>query len=296
MTGIDRRYVPRTGTAVGRRVFLNRLGGTVFGVVVVSTLPACSGAGEVTGADRASRTGSSGAGATAASPASPAATEAAVDWRRVDFGFVSAYILVRDGEAAIVDTGVAGGEGDIEEALTELGMVWTDVGHVIITHRHPDHAGSVPAVLERTPDATAYAGPGDAEAIDAPGTVRVVDDGDTVFDLRIIATPGHTAGHISVLDDSGGLLVAGDALTGGDDGTVAGPDPQYTEDLAQAYESVRKLAGLRFGTVVFGHGEPVSHDADAAVANLAERLSPAPSPPAQLSPDDAPTASSPPAA
>lgn len=275
MTVIDRRYVPRTGPAVGRRAFLNRLGRTAFGVVVVSTLPACSGAGEVTSADRASPAASSGSPATAASAA---AAGAAVDWRRVDFGFVSAYILVRDGQVAIVDTGVAGGEGDIEEALTELGMVWTDVGHVIITHRHPDHAGSAAAVLERTPDATAYAGPGDAEAIDVPGPVRVVDDGDTVFGLRIIATPGHTAGHISVLDDPGGLLVAGDALTGADDGTVSGPDPQYTDDLEQAQKSVRKLAGLRFGTVVFGHGEPVSHAADAAVAAVAARLSPAPSP------------------
>lgn len=267
----------RTRQLVGRRAFLNRLGRTAFGVVVLGTLTSCSGAGDATSADRASPSGSSGAAASGAPSARPSAS--AVDWRRIDLDFVSAYIMVRDGEAAIVDTGVAGSEGDIEEALTELGMVWTDVGHVIVTHRHSDHVGSAVAVLERAFGATAYAGPGDAEAIDASDPVTVVNDGDTVFGLRVIATPGHTAGHISVLDEAGGLLVAGDALVGGDDGTVAGPDPQFTEDMALAHESVRRLAGLTFGTVVFGHGEPVSHNADGAVADLAEQLSQAPSVP-----------------
>lgn len=263
-----------TGLPIGRRAFLDRLGRTAFGVVVFSTVPACSGASDAPRTDGPTDRPSADGSSTAA--ASAATTVSAVDWRRVDLGFVSAYIMVRDGEAAIVDTGVAGSAGDIEEALTDLEMVWTDIGHVIVTHRHPDHAGSVAAVLERATDAAAYAGPGDAEAIDAPTPVHVVNDGDSVFGLRIVATPGHTAGHISVLDEIGGLLVAGDALSGGDDGTVSGPDPQFTDDMALAHESVRRLAALTFATVVFGHGEPVSQNADAAVADLAAGLSPAP--------------------
>ena len=50
--------------------------------------------------------------------------EGAVQWNRVNLGFVSAYILVRDGEAAVVDTGVAGSEDDIENALTAIGLEW----------------------------------------------------------------------------------------------------------------------------------------------------------------------------
>jgi len=274
MTDVTVAKMMRGGPAVGRRAFLTRLGRTAFGVAVVSTLPACSGAGDAGGGRGASPAASTGRASGAASAAPTAA--AAVDWRRVDLGFVSAYIVVRDGEAAIVDTGVAGSEGDIEEALTELEIAWSDVGHVIVTHRHPDHIGSAPAVLERASEATAYAGPGDAEAIDAPEAVTVVSDGDHVFGLRVVATPGHTAGHISLLDEAGGLLVAGDALVGADGGTVSAPDPQFTEDMARAHESIRKLAGLTFTTVVFGHGEPVSSAADAAVAELVARLSEAP--------------------
>ena len=61
-----------------------------------------------------------------------------------------------------------------------------------------------------------------------------------MFGLRIIGTPGHTAGHIAVLDEAGGVLVAGDALrtTGG---TLVGSNPQNTEDATAAQASVVKL-------------------------------------------------------
>ena len=58
-----------------------------------------------------------------------------------------------------------------------------------------------------------------------------------VFGLRIVATPGHTIGHVAVLDEVGGILVAGDAL-GTACGTLAGSNPQFTEDAAQAKASV----------------------------------------------------------
>ncbi len=95
-------------------------------------------------------------------------------------------------------------------------------------------------------------------------------DGDSVFGLDVIATPGHTPGHICLLDTSG-VLVAGDALTGGNGG-VDGPNPQFTPDMETATQSVVKLAGLEFDVVYFGHGEPVTAGADQAVAELAESL------------------------
>ena len=83
----------------------------------------------------------------------------------MNLGFVSAYILVRDGEAAVVDTGVGGSEDDIENALTAIGLEWAAVNHVVLTHRHADHAGSIAAVLERARDAVGYAGAEDLPSI-----------------------------------------------------------------------------------------------------------------------------------
>jgi glyoxylase-like metal-dependent hydrolase (beta-lactamase superfamily II) len=186
----------------------------------------------------------------------------------VNLGFVSAYVLVRSGEAAVVDTGVAGSEADIEAALVAAGLGWDSVGHVILTHLHPDHIGSAAAVMTAAPDAVGYAGAADIPAISAPRPLTAVDDGDRVFDLRIVATPGHTPGHISVLDDVGGILVAGDALnTAG--GLASGPNPQFTPDMDTAMASVAKLAGFGFETLLVGHGDPVTSGASAQVAELA---------------------------
>src|SRR6185436_8647609 len=172
-----------------------------------------------------------------------------------NLGFVSAYILVRGGEAAIVDTGVGGSADEIEASLTKVGLGWPAVGHLILTHHHGDHIGSAADVMTRAPDAASYAGAEDIPAISVPRPLTAVGDGDEVFGLQVVTTPGHTAGSISVLDTAGGLLVAGDALRT-DAGKPAPPGPQFTVDMAQAKQSIVKLGGLTFDTLLVGHGEP----------------------------------------
>ncbi|CAN5911000.1 hypothetical protein BH23ACT10_BH23ACT10_37740 [soil metagenome] len=277
---VTRRY--------NRRLFLTHAGRVSAGLVVAGFATGCAtdGAGEVTdgaavtpepapaapGSSPAASTPPDSAASTAPAQSEPAGT--AFDWRRVNLGFVSAYVLVRENQAVVVDTGSAGSEADIEEALTALGLGWYAVEHVIFTHNHPDHIGSAPAVLEAATDAQAYAGEADLLAINASREVTAVGDGDDVFGLQIISTPGHTAGHISVLDPVGGVLVAGDALVGAaDGGQVAGPDAAFTADMDMALNSVRKLADLEFDTVLFGHGNPVEEGAGQQVDALAERLS-----------------------
>jgi glyoxylase-like metal-dependent hydrolase (beta-lactamase superfamily II) len=186
----------------------------------------------------------------------------------VDVGFVSAYVLARGGEAAVVDTGTPGSESAIEEALLATGLGWDSVGHVILTHRHGDHVGSLDAVLAKAPDAVAYAGQEDIPSIKADRGLTAVGDGDLVFDLQIVTTPGHTAGHISVLDAAGGLFVAGDALSTAE-GKVGDSNPRFTDDMDQAMASIRKIAGLRFETLLVGHGDPILTGASGLVAAFA---------------------------
>lgn len=256
------RYEP-----LSRRSFVTQLSRSAFGLLVVGVAATSCGSDVDQGSDAASPSpGTTGDGGTDGDDAA-AGSGTAVEWTRVDLGFVSAYVLVRSGEAAVVDTGVEGSEGDITAALATAGVGWADVGSVILTHRHPDHVGSVPAVLERATEATPYAGVEDIPAITSPRSITAVSDGDTVFGLDVVATPGHTAGHISVLDPVGGLLVAGDALNGSDGGII-GPNPQFTDDMDVALRSVDKLAELEFETAVFGHGDPVTSGAAAQVRAL----------------------------
>lgn len=193
-------------------------------------------------------------------------------WARVDLGFVSAYVVVRSGEAAVIDTGTGGSEAAIQQVLAAEGSAWADVSHVFLTHSHGDHVGSLDAVMRSAANATAFAGAPDIGAMSSPREIVPVDDGEVRFGLEVVATPGHTPGHIALLDAALGVLFAGDALTGAD-GDAAGPNPDFTPDMATAEDSVRRIAALQFEHVVFGHGEPVIGGASARVSELAAGLS-----------------------
>jgi glyoxylase-like metal-dependent hydrolase (beta-lactamase superfamily II) len=242
---------------LNRRVFLRETGRQSFAVAVLGSgvLAACSSDGDVT----------------ISQPNTSPGDHVDFGWARVELGNVSAYLIQRRDELAIVDTGSRGSREQIESALAELGAGWNNVDHVIVTHLHGDHVGGLPEVLEAAPEAIAYAGEADIPSISAPRELRPLNDGDEVFGMQVIATPGHTPGHISVLDPTEGFLVAGDALNE-DSGMMLGPNPQYTPDMDLANASVKRLAERTYETVVFGHGDPFEGAASDAVVALAQTL------------------------
>ena len=70
-------------------------------------------------------------------------TELRTDLRMVlDNGPGQAYLLRRGDDVVLVDTGIAGQGGAIESALKEWGLNRDALSHVLLTHWHPDHAGS----------------------------------------------------------------------------------------------------------------------------------------------------------
>jgi glyoxylase-like metal-dependent hydrolase (beta-lactamase superfamily II) len=249
-----------SGHVVGRRWFLTRAGRGAVGIAVLG-LTACTGSGEPAGRSTApAATGSTG---------STEATDR-LSWSRVDLDFVAAYVLVRGREAAVVDTGVGGSADAIGAVLDKVGPGWAGVRHVVLTHKHPDHAGSIGDVLTRAASATGYVGADDLAEVKAPRRLTALGDGEEVFGLRVVATPGHTLGHLAVFDPDTGVLVAGDALTNMDG--LSGSNPQFTEDKGAAVASVRKLATLAPRTILVGHGEPVVQGATAALRGLAASL------------------------
>ena len=255
---------------VTRRSFLIHAGRGTFALAVLSVAgcgPSASHSGHPEPSASLAPSAPTGSGDGASSPPGSAST-GGVTWERANLGFVSAYVLARAGEAAIVDTGVSGSAGAIGDALTATGLGWDAVGHVILTHKHGDHAGSIAGVVEGAADATVYAGEADIPSIDSPKPISAVADGDTVFGMRIVATPGHTAGHVAVLDEVARILVAGDAL-GTVGGTLAGSNPSFTEDAVAARASIAKLGALEFDVLLVGHGEPILEGASGQVAALA---------------------------
>ena len=148
--------------------------------------------------------------------------------------------------------------------------------HVLITHSHGDHVDGFVEVTAAAPGAAVYAGAAEMESL-GPSIwsgrsqrwpVKSVTDGQEVFGLEVVDTPGHTPGHIAIFDNDSRVLVAGDALTNTIDG-LQGPMADFTPDMPTAEESVRKLAALEPQVILVGHGPPVERDAAAQLRRLA---------------------------
>ena len=246
-------------------------------VFAPAVLAACGSDGTTTAASSSTTTTAAGPAATTTSTAPDAAPEtttgAAGDdlrWGRTNLGFVSAYVLARGNRAAIVDTGTEGSADAIGRTLQTLGLTYNDVDHLILTHRHGDHAGSTGAVMEQAVNATVYAGEADLSGIDYD-TITGLTGGEDIFGFEALSTPGHTDGHMAVIDHAAGLLVAGDAIFIDGTDVVEGPERFFT-DVAQSRDTIRELAQLSFNTLLVGHGEPIEDGADAALAALAASL------------------------
>jgi len=117
------------------------------------------------------------------------------------------WLLHRDGPTcAVVDPGDA---TPVVEALDARGLVLTEI---LVTHHHWDHAGGVPDLLERWPDARVH-GPVDERLGD---WCRPCREGDTVelpaleLAFGVLDVPAHTRSHIAF--HGNGLLFSGDTL------------------------------------------------------------------------------------
>ena len=194
--------------------------------------------------------------------------------------------LVIDQRLVLVDAGVPEAAPTILDYLKKIRMKPSDLGTIFITHTHPDHVGGLAAVKRETPAKVAahrieadfiskkktYTGPPGAARQTHPGTPVdiLLDDGKVQDGLRVIFTPGHTTGSISLLDATRSLLIAGDAVN--NESRLAPMDDRYNVDPKQHRESIKKLTGFEFENLVMGHGAPIIGGASKRVKELAARL------------------------
>lgn len=146
-------------------------------------------------------------------------------WTRPTFPVFS-YLLLHPAGPILIDTGVGTGNPmidelyapvhhDLDEALGRHGVEIDDVGIVITSHLHFDHCGQ----NHRFAASRIIVQRAEVEAAEAPhytvpewafptslDLVVIEGDHDVAPGVRIIATPGHTPGHQSVLiEDSAGM-------------------------------------------------------------------------------------------
>jgi glyoxylase-like metal-dependent hydrolase (beta-lactamase superfamily II) len=125
------------------------------------------------------------------------------------------------------------------------------LGGIALTHDHLDHAGAVPAVRERFPDAPVAAVRGEVDVTLAEGMA--------FGPLVALSTPGHAPDHVAFTAGRAGFT--GDAVLG--EGSVfVYPDPGA---LAGYLLALARLRERGLAVLCPGHG-PVVDDPDAKLA------------------------------
>ena len=175
---------------------------------------------------------------------------------------VRCYAVAQPAGIVVIDTGMPDADEGITEAVEALGGDWSDVCDIVLTHLHMDHVGSLFAVAERAPLAAIHAGGPDSPDIRAPRHVGSLAEGALVQDLAVLATPGHTPGHISLFHEGTGTLFIGDAAAARHGEIIRGPEA-FTSDMARAEESLERIASLGPERILFAHGAEVQSPAQA---------------------------------
>ncbi len=194
---------------------------------------------------------------------------------------VNFYFIQTDDGYILVDTGLPNGERTLDEAFSATGIDPDNVLLIIITHAHKDHSGSVAYAKEITGGnilCHEYAAPfirdgtsshdnaktPEGRFVNAIMPYQAVEPDiviTTEFDLsgygiegRIIPTPGHSQGSITVILDNGEVLL-GD-LVGEENGHMK---LLVYEDKDVLIQSLETIASYNVRRIYMSHGESIAY-------------------------------------
>lgn len=207
-----------------------------------------------------------------------------------------------DGSVSLVDCGLKRAPARIVAGLAAIGKQPADVTRIILTHAHPDHAGGAAAMLDATGVAgvdahgadTDYLRAGSAPPRDTSTTsgrmfarlpeqgfspvavTTELADGDLIpvaGGIRVIHTPGHTPGHVSLLHEPSGVLITGDSIF-----NIASrrtwPLAGFCTSYAQSKATAQLFADLEFGVAAFTHGPEIRGHARERIRDFLRKRSP----------------------
>lgn len=210
---------------------------------------------------------------------------------QITLGPVNAFVIDDNG-LTLIDTGYSGSADRIFKSIVKAGKNPKDIKRIILTHLHPDHAGSAAEIIRRLnvpllaheldADLIEKGAGGRASKIISPGFLnwlvfhlfikrapmatepaqvdqRLSDNDvlDIAGGIQVIHTPGHSKGHIALLLKEEGLLIAGDICAN----FIGLELSTIYEDIDVAKGSLKKVADLNFDKAVFGHGFPIKRQA-----------------------------------
>jgi len=216
---------------------------------------------------------------------------------------INSFALVNDdGSVTLVDTGLKRAPARIVAGLASIGKHPRDVTRIVLTHVHPDHAGGAAEMSRRTgapvlvhEDDHDWARSGRITGANDPSTwlgrlfartgdakIEAFEPGPALTDgqllpvsggVRVVHTPGHSPGHISLLIETSRTLITGDALfnfrfLGG-----LRISPAFLcSDFAMTTRTAHRLGELEYDVVAFTHGPEIRERARETVRGLLSDL------------------------
>lgn len=203
-------------------------------------------------------------------------------------GAMNCYLVREDDGFTLIDTTISGQAQAIIQQAQKLGA---PIVRIVLTHAHVDHVGSLDALHEALPDVPVAISERDARFLSGdksldPSEPQVplrggypicqtkptllLHAGDHIGSLEVIATPGHTPGHLAFLDTRDRSLIVGDAFQTLGGIAVAGtlkplfPLPALaTWHKGLALQSARTLLELQPSILAVGHGRMFSQPQNA---------------------------------
>ncbi len=209
---------------------------------------------------------------------------------------VNCYVVEEENELTLIDAALPYSAKSIIKAAENIGKPIT---RIIITHAHSDHIGALDTLKELLPDCQVYISSRDALLLEGnsallpnekntpirggiPKNIKtkpdvLLEEGDRVGSLEVIATPGHTPGSITLFDTRNRSLIAGDALVTRGKLAVSGmmnplfPFPALaTWDKETALKSAKKLSEVNPSLLAVGHGKMVKQPQELLNMAIAE--------------------------
>ena len=209
---------------------------------------------------------------------------------------VNCYVIEEETELTLVDAALG---FNAKQILLSIRVMKKPLTQIIITHAHSDHIGALDTIKREWPDAVVSMSSRDARLLAGdtsllPGEPdsaikggvpknietqpdRLLEENDQIGSLKVVNTPGHTPGSISLFDTRNRFLIAGDAFQTRGGIAVSGtfkvlfPFPAFaTWDKQTALESARKIRELNPRLLAVGHGQMIDKPMDAIDLAIAE--------------------------
>lgn len=213
------------------------------------------------------------------------------------------YLITEGDGLTIVDASVPGSSNKIIKQLEAAGYQPSDVKRILITHAHFDHVGGLADLVEKTgahvvaseiekpyisdkqpvPRASMSEVPLiqrllllGGETVNKAVTVqRTVYDGALIPEvfggLQVIATPGHSPGHVAYWQPERKIIIMGDVLFNLPP-RMSLPLAAFTADMPENIRSLKKIVELEPEIVCFGHGDPLTTGAADKLRTFATRF------------------------